>query len=208
MHQHAVAQLVDRLLGTRLIENQIKPGLQPFQTEAAVHQFTNCAHFAMIHHWKKMFVENVLFSLQKSNQIGPPAFSKRRPRFISSPIVVEIESFCCFLICHNWNCSRRVSFPEFGRSVNPIQTRGDRLCPTHYCLPPIQKSYPHSLVVALECLNLILLAPFLKKDTWYILLTLVFGLWAFMPLCHWRNFWGHVKLGRLHKRHWNFSLFI
>ena len=65
MHQHAVAQLVDRLLGTRLIENEIKPGLQPFQTEAAVHQFTNCAHFDMIHHWKKMFVENFFIFLAK-----------------------------------------------------------------------------------------------------------------------------------------------
>ena len=26
--------------------------------------------------------------------------------------------------------------PEFGRSVNPIQTRGGRLCPSHYCQPP------------------------------------------------------------------------
>ena len=28
--------------------------------------------------------------------------------------------------------------PEFGRSVEPIQTRGGRLCPSHYCcsLPP------------------------------------------------------------------------
>mgnify|MGYP007048352179 CR=1 FL=1 len=23
--------------------------------------------------------------------------------------------------------------PEFGSSVNPIPTRGDRLCPPHYC---------------------------------------------------------------------------
>ena len=23
--------------------------------------------------------------------------------------------------------------PEFGRSVNPIPTRGGRLCPPHYC---------------------------------------------------------------------------
>ena len=31
--------------------------------------------------------------------------------------------------------------PEFGRSVNPIQTRGGRLCPSHYCQPPrIQKA--------------------------------------------------------------------
>ena len=31
--------------------------------------------------------------------------------------------------------------PEFGRSVNPIQTRGGRLCPPHYCQPPrIQKA--------------------------------------------------------------------
>ena len=31
--------------------------------------------------------------------------------------------------------------PEFGRSVNPIQTRGARLYPSHYCQPPrIQKA--------------------------------------------------------------------
>ena len=31
--------------------------------------------------------------------------------------------------------------PEFGRSVNAIQTRGGRLCPSHYCQPPrIQKA--------------------------------------------------------------------
>ena len=31
--------------------------------------------------------------------------------------------------------------PEFGRSVNPIQTRGGRLCPSQYCQPPqIQKA--------------------------------------------------------------------
>ena len=32
--------------------------------------------------------------------------------------------------------------PEFGRSVNPIQTRGGRLCPSHYCQPSprIQKA--------------------------------------------------------------------
>ena len=31
--------------------------------------------------------------------------------------------------------------PEFGRSVNPIQIRGGRLCPSHYCQPPrIQKA--------------------------------------------------------------------
>jgi len=31
--------------------------------------------------------------------------------------------------------------PEFGRSVNPIQTRGGRLCPSHYFQPPrIQKA--------------------------------------------------------------------
>ena len=30
---------------------------------------------------------------------------------------------------------------EFGRSVNPFQTRGGRLCPSHYCQPPrIQKA--------------------------------------------------------------------
>ena len=26
--------------------------------------------------------------------------------------------------------------PEFDRSVNPIQTKGGRLCPSHYCQPP------------------------------------------------------------------------
>ena len=26
--------------------------------------------------------------------------------------------------------------PEFGRSVNPIQTMGGRLCPSHYCQSP------------------------------------------------------------------------
>ena len=26
-------------------------------------------------------------------------------------------------------------FPDFGRSVNPISTRGSRLCPPHFCLP-------------------------------------------------------------------------
>ena len=26
--------------------------------------------------------------------------------------------------------------PEFGRSVNPILTRGGRLCPSHYCQRP------------------------------------------------------------------------
>ena len=25
--------------------------------------------------------------------------------------------------------------PEFGSSVNPIPTRGGRLCPPHYCTP-------------------------------------------------------------------------
>ena len=31
--------------------------------------------------------------------------------------------------------------PEFGRSVNPIQIRGGRFCPSHYCQPPwIQKA--------------------------------------------------------------------
>ena len=25
---------------------------------------------------------------------------------------------------------------EFGRSVNPIQTRVGRFCPSHYCQPP------------------------------------------------------------------------
>ena len=30
--------------------------------------------------------------------------------------------------------------PEFGRSVNPIQTKGGRLCPSHYCQPPLQKA--------------------------------------------------------------------
>ena len=31
--------------------------------------------------------------------------------------------------------------PKFGRSVNPIQTRGGRLCPSHHCQPPrIQKA--------------------------------------------------------------------
>ena len=33
--------------------------------------------------------------------------------------------------------------PEFSRSVNPIQTRGGGLCPSHYCQPPrarIQKA--------------------------------------------------------------------
>ena len=30
---------------------------------------------------------------------------------------------------------------EFSRSVNPIQTRGGGLCPSHYCQPPrIQKA--------------------------------------------------------------------
>ena len=28
------------------------------------------------------------------------------------------------------------ALPEFGRSVNPIQTMGGRLCPSHYCQPP------------------------------------------------------------------------
>ena len=26
--------------------------------------------------------------------------------------------------------------PGFGRSVNPTQTMGGRLCPSHYCQPP------------------------------------------------------------------------
>ena len=26
--------------------------------------------------------------------------------------------------------------PEFGKSVNPVQTMGGRLCPSHYCQPP------------------------------------------------------------------------
>ena len=37
--------------------------------------------------------------------------------------------------------------PEFGRSVNPIQTRGGRLCFSHYCQPPrIQKAICISVV--------------------------------------------------------------
>ena len=28
-----------------------------------------------------------------------------------------------------------LAYPEFGLFVNPIPTKGDRLCPKHYCLP-------------------------------------------------------------------------
>ena len=35
--------------------------------------------------------------------------------------------------------------PEFGRSVNPIQTRGGRLYPLHYCHPPGFKKLSTSL---------------------------------------------------------------
>ena len=35
--------------------------------------------------------------------------------------------------------------PEFGRSVNPIQTRGARLYPSHYCQPPEFKKLSTSL---------------------------------------------------------------
>jgi hypothetical protein len=39
--------------------------------------------------------------------------------------------------------------PEFGRSVNPIQTRGDILCPSYYC-PRIQKAiYTSELIILL-----------------------------------------------------------
>ena len=31
---------------------------------------------------------------------------------------------------------RAPSPPEFGRSVNPIQTRVGMFCPSHYCQPP------------------------------------------------------------------------
>ena len=42
--------------------------------------------------------------------------------------------------------------PEFGRSVNPIQTRGGRLCPPHYCQPPprIQKAIYISVISLLK----------------------------------------------------------
>ena len=41
--------------------------------------------------------------------------------------------------------------PEFGRSVNPIQTRGGRLCPSHYFQPPrIQKAIYISAVQAIK----------------------------------------------------------
>ena len=44
--------------------------------------------------------------------------------------------------------------PEFGRSVNPIQTRGARLYPSHYCQPPrIQKAIYISAVVNSKSLN-------------------------------------------------------
>ena len=37
--------------------------------------------------------------------------------------------------------------PGFGRSVNPIQTRGGRLCPSHYCQPPRIKKAIYTSVV-------------------------------------------------------------
>ena len=44
------------------------------------------------------------------------------------------------------------ALPEFGRSVNPIQTRVDRIFPSQYCQPPrIQKAiYTSDKYVALS----------------------------------------------------------
>merc|ERR1711997_1214489 len=55
--------------------------------------------------------------------------------------------------------------PEFGRSVNPIQTRGGRLCPSHYCQPPrIQKAiYISELPILQQTIHFILLTTFYSK---------------------------------------------
>ena len=44
--------------------------------------------------------------------------------------------------------------PEFGRSVNPIPTRGGRLCPPHYCQHPRIRKPNDSSEVVLEMLTL------------------------------------------------------
>ena len=101
---------MDQLIGTRSFENQIKLGLQPFQTEATVHQLKDCAHFAAIHIRRRKF-SLILFHFACKNQIksGLQHFQNggrgSQIEFTSSPLVVEIELLCCPLFSH------RVYFP-------------------------------------------------------------------------------------------------
>ena len=51
--------------------------------------------------------------------------------------------------------------PEFSRSVNPIQTRGGELCPSHYCQPPPGfKKLSTSLIYVFVCFK----SPILKSN--------------------------------------------
>ena len=51
--------------------------------------------------------------------------------------------------------------PEFSKSVNPIQTMGGRLCPSHYCQPPwaiytsVSIVYNQRLMISTISFNLI-----------------------------------------------------
>ena len=48
-----------------------------------------------------------------------------------------VRNFLCFVFLHravvSGGAEGALAPPEFGKSVNPIPTRGGRLCPPHYC---------------------------------------------------------------------------
>ena len=56
-----------------------------------------------------------------------------------------ISKLCKYQACRPWVCGCAMANPDFGRSVNPISTRGDRLCPPNSTGTPKFSDLPTAL---------------------------------------------------------------